>query len=188
MSDDRIHLVLRRGALWLVVCAVSAAPSFILAAGEFSRPAMGLGVVMFAAAYTAVTCTEHFERFHTLPFVRRTLYIGYGLRLVLSVAFPVGMAADLIPGMVSLGLVQRLGLEPHSFAGSLATTVVQGGFLNVILFVFMTALYLIQQATMKPPAVEPRNRGFEVVLPALPGGPAAGEGSQPNGEYPPART
>src|SRR5688572_17649859 len=110
--------LLRRLLLWTVLCSVSATPSFVLASSsdDFSQAAMVVGVLLFIAAYTASTSTDAFERFHNRPFVRRTLYIGYGARMLVSVLFPYAWAADMIPGIISVGLVQNtLGLEGRSF-------------------------------------------------------------------------
>jgi len=172
--------VLRRLLLWTVICAVSAAPSFLLAKDEFNRAAMALGVCLFIAAYTVATSTAAFERFHRRPFVRRTFYIGYGARLVLSMLMPLGMPGigmpgfsippmfilmfpDIWPGFISLRVVDAIGLEPESFAGTLATTIVQGALLNLIIFFFMLIVYGVQRPFLKlPPDHAPR--GFDVVL------------------------
>jgi|SRR5215217_1151094 len=183
MPDPYVTL-LRRFALWTVVCCVSAAPSFVWAGGiqgtgprggAFDRGAMAFGVALFILLYTAATSTRAFERFHARPFVRRTLYIGYGVRVGLSLAFPIGLGADLLPGMLSVSTVEKLGLDPRSFAGTFATTMVQGAILNVLIFLFMWLVYTVQRLTMRPPAtVAPP--GFEVVLPAQPvAAPAAAE-------------
>lgn len=60
------------------------------------------GVAVFIGAYTFVTSTDWFARFVKRPFVRRTLFIGYGIRLGCSAIFPVGMAVDLVPGLISI--------------------------------------------------------------------------------------
>ncbi|HZN68610.1 MAG TPA: hypothetical protein VFB66_25235 [Tepidisphaeraceae bacterium] len=156
-------VILRRLVLWTFVCVISAAPSFLWAQREFNRDAMAVGVALFILAYTALTSTERFERFHSRPFVRRTLYIGYGLRLGASLLFPVGMAADVWPGLLSVGIVEGLGLRGRGFEQTLAITVVQGTLLNAILFVVMSLVYGIQRLAMKPPA-EVAPRGFDVVM------------------------
>src|SRR5687767_15817356 len=109
-------VILRRLILWTIICCASAAPSFAIAYDEHDPAAMVAGVVLFILLYTAATSTSAFERFHRRPFVRRTLYIGYGLRLILSAVFPLGLSskgpgvilmfADLWPGLVSLKIVQ----------------------------------------------------------------------------------
>jgi hypothetical protein len=152
--------VLRRLLLWTLICVVSAAPSFLWAAGEYDRGAMVVGVCLFIAAYTLGTSTDAFERFHRRPFVRRTLYIGYGLRMTLSIVYPLGMGADLLPGMLSVSLVETIGIMPRSFAGTLLATCVQGALLNVILSIAMLVVYAFQRMFLRPPE-EPR--GFAVI-------------------------
>ncbi len=158
--------VLRRLLLWTVICTISAAPSFVWAHQNYDRAAMFLGVLLFIAVYTIATSTERFARFHALPFIRRTLYIGYGLRLLLSIIYPLGMGADLFPGMWSVNSVEWFMNDSHSFGGTLAITIVQGTQLNVILFLVMGAIYGLQRAFLKPPVYRPR--GFDIVLPAQP--------------------
>lgn len=158
--------IFRRFLLWAAICCVSAAPSFAWAHEEFHRGAMVLGVALFTIAYTVFTSTERFEQFYRRPFVRRTLYIGYGARLAASIVFPVGVGMDLLPGMLSVNLVQgAFRLDPHTFGGTLLTTIVQGTFLNIILVLFMSMVYAIQRATMRPPEAV---QGFEVVIPVIP--------------------
>jgi hypothetical protein len=167
-------IVLRRLLLWTFICGVSAGPSFFVAHRDFDRAAMVLGVALFIAGYTATTSTAAFERFHNRPFVRRTFYIGYGARLLLSLAFPLALVAppisvviftDVMPGVLSFNAVKALGVKPESFPGTLLTTMVQGALLNAIVIVFMLLVYAVQRTTMKPPP-ERSPRGFDVVLPA----------------------
>ena len=159
--------ILRRLILWSIICVVSAAPSFVIASGEkFDRGAMIVGVILFIAAYTIVTSTEAFERFHRRPFMRRTLYIGYGLRLLMSAAFPLGI--DFIPGILSVELVGNvLDVEIKSFLGTLLTTIVQGAILNIIIFVIMSLAYAFQRMFMTPPP-DFGPKGFDVVIPSTP--------------------
>ena len=157
--------IVRRFVLWTIVCVVSAAPSFMWASHEFDRDAMIVGVALFILAYTALTITPAFERFYHRPFVRRTLHVGYGVRVGLSILFPLGMGLDMMPGMLSVGIVEGVMGNGRDFAGTLATTVVQGTLLNVILFLFMSIVYAIQRAFMRAPEAL---QGFEVVMPAAP--------------------
>jgi hypothetical protein len=175
-----MSVTLRRLILWTIICSVSAAPSFILASSEFNRAAMVVGVLIFIALYTIGTSTEAFARFHRRPFVRRTLYMGYGLRLALSMLLPLGFVngnrmggavvvlfADVFPGLLSLRCIETIGLEPKSFAGTLATTIVQGALLNAIIFAVMAVLYAFQRVFMTPPP-EYAAKGFDVVMAAPP--------------------
>jgi len=179
----------RRLLLWTVICVVSAAPSFFFAQREFDRAAMVVGVCLFIAGYTAATSTPAFARFHRRPFVRRTLYIGYGLRLALSLMCPIGFVAaadatlrpmvlvafaDVLPGILSVNLVKGTGIKPESFHGTLLTTIVQGALLNLIVFAVMLVVYMVQRLFLTAPPPEPDDvHGFDVVMPAqLPAAPA----------------
>ena len=171
-------VLLRRFILWTIICCASAAPSFAIAYDEHDPAAMVVGVVLFILLYTAATSTEAFERFHRRPFIRRTLYIGYGLRLIMSAVFPLGigtgspaivlMFGDLWPGLISIHIVKNVvGVSPQSFTGTLLTTIVQGALLNAILFVVMAVVYAFQSMFMTPPP-ERAPKGFDVVMPATP--------------------
>jgi hypothetical protein len=158
--------IARRALLWTVMCSVCATPSFIWAASGFSRPAMICGVVLFIIAYTVLTSTAAFLRFRDLPFVRRTLYIGYGIRLGISIVFPVGMAIDLLPGMFSVGLVRNFVGMKESFAGTLMITIVQGTIINILLSILMAFIWLLQKVFIK---TERQPQGFPVeILPSAP--------------------
>ncbi len=146
--------VLRRLLLWTAVCSVSAAPSFFWAAEEYNHLAMVTGIACFIAAMTAITCTQAFERFKRRRFVRRTLYIGYGVRVLLSLAFPIGAMADLWPGCFSIAIVEETGLEGASYVGTLLITLIQGTFLNVILMIFMLLVQGFQRLFLRSPAPE----------------------------------
>ncbi len=150
-------VILRRLWLWTLLCSVSAAPSFLWAMSEYSRPAMLTGVVIFILLYTATTSTQAFHRFSRRPFVRRTLYIGYGLRVLCSLLFPLGMLIDLWPGLLSVFISELFFSGASSFVFTLVTTLLQGTFLNIILGMFMLILYALQRAVCKPP---PQNEGF----------------------------
>jgi hypothetical protein len=110
--------------------------------------------------------------------MRRTLYIGYGLRLLLSAIFPLGFGVgfglvlfvDIWPGILSINIVNSLGIEPRTFLGTLLTTIVQGTLLNVIIFVIMSIAYVFQRMFMTPPP-EFGPKGFDVVMPAHPAQP-----------------
>lgn len=164
LADGNTPLAIaRRFVLWSVVCWISAGPSFFWAHDEFDRGAMVLGVCLFSILYTLFTSTPAFHRFKRRPFIRRTLYIGYGLRLALSICYPIGMVADALPGLFSVGLIESLGMETKGFVGTLAITCVQGALLNLIITLFMVVVYAIERAFLKAPELQPR--GFEVILP-----------------------
>ena len=168
--------ILRRFFLWLLICSMSAAPSFVMAGTEnANREGMAVGVILFVVGYTLLTSTSRFERFYRRPFIRPTMYFGYGLRLILSsLTFISSLGArsnflifpDLFCGALSLSagafLMGGTGERQlvSGFAGALLVTCIQGAILNVLVFIFMAIIYALQRAFRKNP-VEPR--GFEVV-------------------------
>lgn len=133
------------------------------AVNQYNPDAMIVGVALFIIAYTSISMTPWFERFHALPHIRRTLYSGYGLRMAMSIAFPLGMGADLYPGLISIGIVRNLGIPPESFAGTLAVTIVQGTILNILVFIFMAIVYGILRLVYGSQPAEPR--GFDILPP-----------------------
>lgn len=134
------------------LCLTSAIPSYVVAAAEeFDQAGMIAGLALFISAYTAASCTAIFERIYVRPFVRRTLIIGYALRVVSSVFFIPGICIDFLPGALSVETVRLFVPDIYSFAGTLLITCIQGVLLNLILGAFMGALYVIQRIFCTPP-------------------------------------
>lgn len=151
-----MNTFLQRLGKWTLICGVSAIPSFIVAQQSFSRPGMALGVACFIALYTWISGMEAFRRFESAPFVRRTLRIGYGTRLTVSLIYPVGVAVDLLPGLVSVSVVSYLyGSDFVSnkagFGPTLLITLVQGCTLNALLAFYMAVIYSLQRLFCTPP-------------------------------------
>jgi hypothetical protein len=108
-------------------------------------------VAIFIVAYTLVTGTRPFRTIGSKPRLRRTFRIGYGTRLVISIIFPIGMQLDMLCGLLSTGAVAQLVENPESFAGILTTTLVQGAVLNVLLLLYMSAVYGVVRLVMPRP-------------------------------------
>ncbi len=147
-----------RFVLWFLVCSASAAPSFVFGTMGFEERddiiAMIAGVMTFVCLYTWVTGTETFARFRRRAFVSRTLKIGFGTRILLSIAFPIGMYVDIYCGLCSITLVMgRVEDEAASWQVFLIT-LVQGTILNLLLFVFMTLVWSVQRLFLKPPITD----------------------------------
>ena len=161
--DSRLSAVpsyrpLRVLARWTLICAISAAPSFFWGCGLHHGGehigAMLSGIAVFVLAYTAAEGTSSYRLLVLQPYVRRTLLIGYGTRLALSILFPLGLALDMFVGIISLSIVNAVHIEELSLVGQesggpaflavFLTTIVQGGLLNALLFVYMLCLYAIQ--------------------------------------------
>ena len=53
--------------------------------------AMLCGIAVFILVYTILECTQVYHRVMRQPFVYRTVLIGYGTRVVISILFPIGL-------------------------------------------------------------------------------------------------
>ena len=84
--------------------------------------------------------------------MRRTLIIGYATRVGISIIFPVGIYVDLVCGLLSTSIVGVVLDSADTFVGVLATTLVQGVVLNVLLVVYMLpVLGFLRLVCRKPP-------------------------------------
>lgn len=155
MDPAAPNLFLRRLGQWTLICAACAIPSTLWAGRQFDPQGMAAGVGVFIVAYAFVTSRAAFARVLDRPGVRTTLRVGFGFRVAVSVVFPLGMAADLYPGMVSMELVRRLDIRPETLGGTFLTTVVQGALLNLILGLFMVPLYGLMRASARPIKPDP---------------------------------
>jgi hypothetical protein len=173
------RLVLRRFFLWLLICSVSAAPSFLIGASDgANRAGMAAGVLVFVLAYTWLTCTERFQRFYERRYIRPTMQFGYGARLFLSALAALTLVEpdraifavlpDVYCGLLSVvaGSVV-VGLKPleaiETFHGAMVITCLQGALLNVIVFILMLLFYPLRRSFGGPPPE--LRRGFEVMTP-----------------------
>ncbi len=146
---------LRAFGRWTLICCISAAPSFFwgcaLHQGADYVIGMLAGILVFVLGYTLLECTPHYQQIVTQPHVHRTALIGYGTRLLVSVIFPVGLAIDMLLGVVSISIVENVSpIRSVEFAevGNAATgftvfltTIVQGVLLNVVVLVYMLCVY-----------------------------------------------
>jgi len=155
----------RQLGIWTLICSISAAPSFFLAIMEFNEPgqvlAMLLGIACFILAYASLGSTPLWRRWRRSPRFRRTVQIGYGTRLAISVLsitifanvpFPIFM--DMYLGAVSLGVINSLGFDEKAAAGIFLTTLLQGSLLNIVLLVFMLFVFPVVMLFL-PPSAKP---------------------------------
>ncbi|MBP7933801.1 MAG: zinc ribbon domain-containing protein [Phycisphaerae bacterium] len=149
--DNSLRSILARAALWTMICGITAIPSFVWARSDFSIPGMVVGVALFVAIYTMVSGTSAVARWRTSRLIDRTFRIGYFTRVVVSAIVPLGMALDLLPGIVSVSLVEEV-MNPRSpgigggrgFFVTLLITLVQGTLLHITLGAYMLVVHLIQ--------------------------------------------
>ena len=144
---------LTRAAIrWFTVCGISALPSFFfgftITGGRISG--MLLGIFIFAVGYTLLDFRTAEWPIRQKKPVRRTLKITYGTRIAISLIFPIGGYLDLICGIFSIGIVGSLvgqslaNGDAMSFFTSLATTLVQGCMLNLVLGVYALIIHGVQ--------------------------------------------
>lgn len=131
---------------WTVVCTLSAAPSFLFGLSLTQSRVGGMltGVLIFIVAYVWLDRRTASAHWRQSTIVRRLLKTVYGLRVGASILFPIGMYADLMCGVVSVGIYTRLGGtagrgETMGYFDSLVVTLLQGLCLHVVL----TALGLL---------------------------------------------
>lgn len=134
--------------LWLVVCGISAAPSFLLAIGMTQHPlripAMIGGILSWTLIYTLADWNYLRKLRQKSRVFHRAMVTGFGIRVLISILLPVGCAADMFPGMISVSLVSGVFLmgnaEPYqlqSFPAVFFTTVLQGALLNVLVWMLV---------------------------------------------------
>lgn len=155
VKPERRSRPLRALGRWTLICCMSAAPSFFWGCAlhcELEHViGMVCGILVFVLGYTVVECTHYYQQIITRPHMHRTTLIGYGTRILISVVFPVGLAVDMMTGVVSVAIVENvspvnsvelseIGTTASAFTVFL-TTVVQGVLLNITLFAYMVCVY-----------------------------------------------
>lgn len=158
---------------WTLICCISAAPSFFwgcaLHRGFEHVVGMVGGILVFVLGYTVLECTHYYQQIITRPHMHRTALIGYGTRILISVLFPVGLAVDMMTGVISVAIIQSVsptnsvelsdaGASASAFAVFL-TTVVQGILLNFMLFAYMICVYGVLRLVAR---VRERKQGHAV--------------------------
>lgn len=141
---------------WTIVCAISAFPSFLVAKSEhYDVAGMLCGVALFAVGYALVTGKRAVRQITHAPRVKWTLWIGYCTRMMVSIILPLAYYVDIIVGLLSTDLCRHVcgmfAWSPRGFGGTLATTIVQGIFLNVLLFVYMGVIHILLCAFVPSP-------------------------------------
>lgn len=134
---------------WSGICIVSAAPSYAWGYSTIAHNqhlAMWTGIIIFIAGYVLLDQSPLAQRIKQHPQLHLAMRIAYGTRLGISALFPIGMAIDVLCGLLSTGIVSfftrqagplGLGMDPgpdeQSFAFCLILTLVQGVILNAVI-------------------------------------------------------
>ncbi len=155
MRSYRTASFRKRLVQWSLVCSVCAVPSALVAWQKYHPAGMVSGVAVFILALALATSRPTFTRFESLRGVGRTLRLGIGLRVIVSVALPAGIFIDVWPGFVSIGLIELTPVPPESIFGTFLITIVQGALLNLILLGFLLPIYPLVRAMTKPEPADP---------------------------------
>lgn len=173
-----IVLKKRHFAIWLLVCTISATPSFLTGLEmKASVPAMVMGVLLFVLALTLITSSAYYTRLKESRLRFRAYQLAYGLRTVmslLSLAFvaingvsgasgrtgrlmnhaPYDILAlhDMLSGALAVYLNQFLFGEQKGAPGflfTLSTTLTQGVLLNFSVVITMLIIFLVLWVLVK---------------------------------------
>jgi hypothetical protein len=136
--------------VWLIVCWISAAPSFFLAIGVVNVqqwPALVAGVMTFVVGYIFADYRTRNWKFRQRKPVRYALITTYVIRMVISVIFPIAFIVDMMCGMVSSIILYPMGLDAPKHNLSIGAvylwTIAQGFVLNVVLGSIWAVLFAL---------------------------------------------
>ena len=113
---------------------------------------MLVGISLFIAIYLVIWNLMPGKSLFTNYHIAWAVRIAYGIRLTIAVIFPIGMAADLIPGMASVNLINANINRNSGFAETLAITMVQGTLLHVMIALFALVVYPFVRFSKKKPS------------------------------------
>ena len=150
---------------WMVVCAVSAGPSFFIAFLGTNQvwvrsSAMVFGILTYVAMYLYIESREWTRRKLMDKSLRIAVKTGFITRVAISVLFPIGFFVDMICGLISVSLISSLfdlhmmpmgsEIDRVSDVGILmtfiwyyTTTMLQGLLLNIVLGGYTLVVYAI---------------------------------------------
>ena len=107
------------------------------------------GILVFIGIYTVAECSPLYQRVSNRPHMRRTLIVGYGTRMAISIIFPIGLMVDMFTGVLAVAVVQETlfqtdGVQDALVLAVFLTTLVQGLLLNLILMAYMLVVFAAQ--------------------------------------------
>jgi hypothetical protein len=159
-KEERAFVWWKSTLVWLIVCWISAAPSFFIAIGVVNVeqwPAMVAGVMTFVVGYIVADNRTYHWAFRQRKPVRYALITTYVIRIVISVIFPIAMFVDMFCGMISSMVLYPIGLDAPKHDLSLGAvylwTIAQGVVLNVVLGIVWIVLFALFALIMGPDPV-----------------------------------
>ena len=128
-----------RLTLSVCVCLVCGGPSlFIAYMTRFNIGAVILGGSLFVLFYGLFTGSSLWLRMWENARARRAILIGFTIRMLSSIVFPVGMIVDMIIGSIAIeipsGVNTTLAANTVDFATVITLTIIHGLALNLLLW------------------------------------------------------
>ncbi|RCS44613.1 hypothetical protein DTL42_16945 [Bremerella cremea] len=150
-SQEALRVATLKAAIrWFLICGISAAPSWIIAAEATwpSQAGMATGVLIFMVGYTLVDVSTRNHPLRQRSDVKITLAVTYGTRIAISLLFPVGFFVDIMCGVFAVsvtGFLFHANFDIDApivgFFQTLVTTLIQGCLLNGVLAVYGLLIY-----------------------------------------------
>ena len=157
VQEERPFVWWRSILVWMIVCWISAAPSFFIALSVVnvqSWPALVAGVMTFVVAYIGADYQSSTWRFRQRKPVRYALITTYVIRILMSVIFPIALFVDLWCGIVSSVVLYPMGFDGTktdlSPGAVYLWTVAQGLVLNMVLGLVWLIMFWLFAWSMGP--------------------------------------
>lgn len=143
---------------WVIICTISAAPSFLWGFMITSGQVLGMmaGILTFIVLYTFADFRTAGTRFRQMKTVHRTLQIAYITRITISIIFPIAFYVDIACGLLVVSIMEGTGIGINGapsgptagFFPTFFTTLLQGVALNVVLAGYAVLVHGIQWAVI----------------------------------------
>ena len=136
----------RRFILWLTLCVVCSIPSYLLASSNSYLPlALSLAIISFAVLMTCITSLPRFYELSRIPYMRKSMYVGYGIRIALSIIFPVGFFIDALTGILTMHMIDTLSAiaTKRGFVSAFIGTLIQGTLMNVVVSICIVTIWFV---------------------------------------------
>lgn len=140
----------KRFLIALAVCGISGGPSIFIAIGTgFDVAGVCIGGLVFVLLYALVTGTELWIDMWRNAAARRAIVIGFSVRILISIIFPIGGFVDFIIGAFIVAPIGYAAIKAPDFLITLIIALVHGVVLNLIHWGFIQVVYMsVRNSTM----------------------------------------
>lgn len=153
---------------------------------------MSAAIILFIVAYSIVETQPAVRRLMQDPRKRLAARITYGIRMAISIIFPIGVAIDMFIGLISLTLVSPFFQSQSGFGEvgdgtflmHFVTTMVDGLLMNILVFFVMAPIFGLCVLLYRMPPEMSQVPDYPRIGPAKPQSvdrePSAGTSSESN--------